>query len=223
MSNVKKGFTIIELLVVIALLGAMMTLAYQMLQSVWAEKFSSNKPLQIKQLLNFGRLKSLDTGSTLTLVLNFEERKMGIHYYKPELEAEQDEAIESLSKTNSQLSYRIQKLLQQKQDRSNLLKEKKIEIEWLVEPTNLPTTLLKVYSVGGSEIKNKKVYIHFYPNGTSDSVILEFNEAVAQKYLYLPRYNIPFVYIQSLDYNVNNIFNQYQTTKGELKPITNKK
>ena len=194
-----------------------MTMAYQMLQSIWAEKFSANQPLQIKQLLNFGRLKALDIGTTLTLVIDFTNRKMGIRYYQVDLEFEQDEALESIARKASQNSYRLQKLLEQKSQREDKLKEKKNKEEWIAGPDNLPTNLLRAYSVGGNLLSNKKLYIHFYPNGTSDSVILEFDDE-KEKYLYLPRYNIPFVYLQKLDYNVNNVFNQYQVDKGGIKP-----
>ena len=126
------------------------------------------------------------------------KEKWGCGFYEPALEDGQDSAIYSLAVQSSETSYRIQKILEKietpDQEETN---EKADQDEWLLEPTSLPANLSHIYSVSGLELIGPKIYVHFYPNGTSDSIIFEFDRE-EQKYLYLPRHSMPSVYLDDL-------------------------
>ncbi len=201
-----KGFTLIEIMIVVVLSGAIMGLGYQLLQSFVSSSFSENTALQIKQLFRFGRAKAIETGSILSLSIDLKEREMGLRYYDPKLEYEQDATIESLAHEKAQDSYRFKRILEKKEELKDS-KEADAEIdgedivpdEWILGPSSLPSDLKTLYSVSGIKLSNSKTYIHFYPNGTSDSLIIEFDNDL-NKYLYLPRYNLPSVYLKNIDF-----------------------
>ena len=185
-------------MVVLTLVGAMMALLFQVLQTVWADTFSTNSSLQIKQFFQFGRDKSLASGKIVSMHIDLEKREMGMRFYDPVLEDSQDSAIYSLAEQISKVSYRVQRMLERiKESREEKLDKRDDQGEWLLESTMLPSDLSHIFSVGGLELIGPKIYVHFYPNGTSDSLLFEFNRE-ERKYLYLPRYSLPSVYLDDL-------------------------
>jgi hypothetical protein len=61
----------------------------------------------------------------------------------------------------------------------------------------IPTVLTKILSSSGLELTGPILYIHFYPTGNSDSVILQFGET-NPNYVYIPRYNLQPVHLSQL-------------------------
>ena len=189
-------------MIVLVLVGTGMTTLYQLLKAVWAENLSGNTGLQIQQFFRFGRQKALQDGKIVTMVLDLENREMGLRLYNPLLEDVQDRALDSLARKAASDSFRIRQFLEKLEEREKeLAKEseptRKQEEKWILQPTALPSDLTKIYSVGGSELTAPKIFVHFYPNSTSDSLIFKFDRG-ENPYLYLPRYNVPAVYLASL-------------------------
>ena len=186
-------------MIVLTLVGSLLALLYQVLQAVWAENFSANTSLQIKQFFQFGRDKALANGRIMSMHIDLEKREMGMKVYDPLFEDEQDSAIYSLAEQNSEISYAAEEILRRVEDiKLQISEEEETEEEdqeeWFLEPTPLPSGLKRIYSMGGLELIGPKIYVHFYPNGTSDSLLFEFDRE-KQKYLYLPRYSIPAIYL----------------------------
>ena len=205
------GYTLIEVMIVLTLVGALLALLYQVLQTVWAENFSANTSLQIKQFFQFGRDKSLASGRIISMHIDLEKREMGIRVYDPLFEDEQDSAIYSLAEQNSEISYAAEEILRKVEDVKLQISDEtegEKQEEWFLEPTPLPSGLKRIYSMGGVELVGPKIYVHFYPNGTSDSLLFEFDRE-KKKYLYLPRYSIPAVYLDNF-----RIIREYQEEKA---------
>ena len=200
-------------MIVLTLVGSLLGLLYQILQTVWAENFSANTSLQIKQFFQFGRDKALASGRIMSMHIDLEKREMGMKVYDPLYEDDQDKAIYSLAEQNSEISYAAEEILRRVEDIKLEIKEEKEtedrdEEEWLLEPTSLPSGLKRIYSMGGLELVGPKIYVHFYPNGTSDSLLFEFDRE-EKKYLYLPRYSIPAVYLDDF-----KVIREYQEEKA---------
>ncbi len=195
-------------MIVMVLIGAGMTTMYQLLQAVWAESFSGGTSLQIKQFFKFGRERALQEGSIITMVIDFEKKTTGLRLYNPSLEDFQDTAVNSLLQKKASQSSRISQFLDNIKKREEEFNEEKQLSEekedWILNPTPLPTDLEKIYSIGGVELTGPKIFVHFYPNSTSDSLIFKFKQNKRQ-YLYLPRYNIPAVYLDNLE-TLDNYF-----------------
>ena len=190
-----------------------MTTLYHLLQSVWDEQLSGNTSLQIRQFFKFGREKSLSEGDIMSMVIDLEKRNMGLRMYNPNLEDAQDQALYSLAQQSSEASYRASLSLERvKEKKEELIEQGKVpKDEWILKPTSLPASLKEIYSVGGILLTGPVIYVHFYPNSTSDSLIFKFDRD-KKKYLYLPRYNIPSVYLEDMqatsDYFQNTDFSQ---------------
>ncbi len=197
-----QGFTLIELLIVMTIVGSLMALTYQLLQSVWSSEFSSTTSAEVRQLFPFAKSKALDTGKIISLEIDFTERTMGLMYYLPTHETAQEDTLQELLQDNIDSSYRLKKFAKSREEQEENQDDSinSNQPEWLVEPTSLPSNLIALYSGSGFLLSSKKVYIHFYPNGTSDSIILEFDQAQENRFLYIPRSNLAPQYLDSLDH-----------------------
>jgi len=170
----KQGFTIVELMVVIVIVGALLTLTYQLFSDVWDSELSQK--------------------SSYSLTINFDKKKMSVQLYDKKNDKIVDSGLQSLWQNEMQKAGRFAN----DDDKEN---NNKNEIKYLVHPQRMPNNLKKIYSVSGIEITSRIVNILFYPNGTSDSVIFALGEKSNYKYLFLPNQNIEAKTLYKLDFN----------------------
>ena len=182
------------------LIGTGMTTLYQLLKAVWAENLSGGTSLQIQQFFQFGRERSLQVGSIVTMEIDLEKRTTGLRLYDPRLEDDQDQGLDSLAQQSASNSFRSSQIIKDIEEREEELAEEKdsTQEKWILRPTSLPSDLKKIYSAGGIELVGPKIFVHFYPNSTSDSLIFQFDRK-NRAYLFLSRYNIPAIFLDNLE------------------------
>ncbi len=187
-------------MIVMVLIGAGMTTLYQLLKAVWAKNLAGGTPLQVDQFFRFGRERALQEGRIVTMEIDLEKRQTGLRLYNPLLEDAQDRGIDSLAQQSASNSFRRSRIIENTEEREEELAEEKEapKEEWILRPTSLPSDLKKIYSTGGIELVGPKIFIHFYPNSTSDSLIFQFDRK-ERAYLFLSRYNIPITFLDNLE------------------------
>ncbi len=187
---------------IIGLVGIASAITFNLLKSILSSKLSVNTSLEITQIFTHGRHKAMAEGKTITFIIDRGNQKMGLKYYNPSFERAEDEELDRLAQTKAQDSYRLRELIEKinEQDDSKDKDKKEEKEKWIVENANLPNNIQGIYSLSGLKITNRVLYIHFYPNGTSDGIIIEF-ENKKNKYLYLSRYNIPAKYTKQLHFS----------------------
>ncbi len=192
-------------MVVIVIVGALMAIGYQLLKTVWAEQFSSSSPQQIEELFKYSREMAMAKGKILSLVINLDKKELGISYFDPAKERQADDNLQKMwLKENSSLLSEEERQIRGYEDDDDddldeKIKERLKSRRWLVELQRIPGGLEKIYSVSGLVLNGPLVNIHFYPNGTSDSIIFKFKDR-AKPYLYLPHQNTAAVRLQKVDF-----------------------
>ncbi|MDH5716564.1 MAG: prepilin-type N-terminal cleavage/methylation domain-containing protein [Spirochaetia bacterium] len=191
----RKGYTLIELMVVIAIIGSLLFLTYQLLTGIWRDKFTGDSGLQIEGLFEKGREYAFANGKTLVLEINLEKEEMSLRE-KKEMEKGPSQ-IYSEKFTDDYRKNQSDKEEDNEEGEEN-------ETKWLIEPVNIPDDISDIYSVSGLKLIGPVIHLYFYPNGTTDSVIIQFNRTVNQ-YMYIPRHNTTPVYIDNLDFQEEDI------------------
>jgi len=140
-----------------------MTLGLKLLKSLWQKQSNSVTSLEFIQVINLARQKALSEGRVLTLVLNKDKNIMELSNYNVN-----DERISSDSE------------LQKKET------ENKNNSKNTLFRSNLPPEIEDIYSASGIKLNNPVIFIHFYPDGTSDSFILKYSNRT-KPYFFIPR------------------------------------
>ena len=202
----QTGFTIIEVLVVIVIAGAVLTFGYQMLQTLWSGSMTPAAPLQFEGVFKTAREFSMSHGDTITLEINLDAKTAGLRKYDHLLEIEADTTLNFLyaGRENRTSRFRV---------KPEKTEEEKPQPDWIQKHKALPGEIEGIYSVSGMRLKGPVILIHFYPNGTSDSVIIHFSES--EKFLYLPRQNIPAKFLYNLD--ITSFTQETETDGKDLK------
>lgn len=185
----QRGFTLIELMVVLTIGGALLLLAYNLLTSFMQARLSGNQDIAFEGYFQDARRQALILAKTLTLELNLDKKTFGLREYDPRLELSPDAALQQLAEVKR---YRMDR----EWDREKA-KEEAPKAKWVNPERKIPTVLTKIYSSSGLELMGPIIYIHFYPTGNSDSVILQFGES-SPDYVYIPRYNLQPVHLRDL-------------------------
>lgn len=188
--NHRAGFTLIEILVVIAIVGSILAIGMQLLGTVKLAQTETAGRLLLEKLFEDGRESSLRTGITYSMVLNLDNKTMGLRKFEADTEQNLDTEV-----SNMWIKQEQQALIEQETEEKN---ESKKEVSWIVSPVDLPADLESVYSLAGLPLTGPFIYMHFYPNGTSDSLIFYFKDR-AKPYLVVPSHNLPAYYLSDLD------------------------
>lgn len=186
-----RGFTLIEILIVVAILGTMALLLLDLLRSFISEKGEAPSELTIEGLVSQARERALVDGKILTLYINMQKREFGLKEYDPLQETSVDASL-------AQLSSRLRKGGDPTAEEEE--KEPNNEVHkttWLMDLRKLPPNLISIHSISGLTLAGPEIFLHFYPDGTSDSFILEF-ERDTNQYMYIPRQNTAVRYLDDL-------------------------
>lgn len=185
----RRGFTLIELMVVLTIGGALLLLAYNMLTSFMQARLSGSQDIAFEGYFQDARRQALILAKTLTLEINFDKKTFGLREYDPRLELNPDASLQQLAEIKR---YRMDR----EWDRDKA-KEEAPKAKWINPERKIPTVLTKILSSSGLELTGPIIYIHFYPTGNSDSVILQFGDTNAS-YVYIPRYNLQPVHLTEI-------------------------
>lgn len=185
----RRGFTLIELMVVLTIGGALLLLAYNMLTSFMQARLSGSQDIAFEGYFQDARRQALILAKTLTLEINFDKKTFGLREYDPRLELNPDASLQQLAEMKR---YRMDR----EWDRDKA-KEEAPKAKWINPERKIPTVLTKILSSSGLELAGPIIYIHFYPTGNSDSVILQFGDT-NPNYVYIPRYNLQPVHLTEI-------------------------
>ena len=191
-SKINAGFTLIEIMIVMVIGSAMLLLAYNLLTTFLKDRTSGSQDIAFEGYFLDARRLALIDGKTLTLEINYATKEFGLRLYEPKLEKAGDSALKQLTEIKN-----FQKRNSGIEDTPT--GEEAVKPQWIHPPRKIPKVLTKVFSVSGLELTGPLIFIHFYPNGTSDSLILQFGEK-GDNFLYIPRYNIPPVYLSEMKF-----------------------
>jgi prepilin-type N-terminal cleavage/methylation domain-containing protein len=185
----QKGFTLVELMVVLVIGGSLLLMAYNLLTGFMQAQLSGNQDIAFEGYFQDARRQALIQAKTLTLEINLDKKTFGLREYDPKLELNPDSSLQQLAEIKR---YRNNRMIDEDRD-----KEEKPKPKWVNPERKLPTVLTKILSSSGLELTGPILYIHFYPTGNSDSVILQFGET-NPNYVYIPRYNLQPVHLSQL-------------------------
>lgn len=185
----RRGFTLIELMVVLTIGGALLLLAYNMLTSFMQARLSGSQDIAFEGYFQDARRQALILAKTLTLEINFDKKTFGLREYDPRLELNPDASLQQLAE--------MKRYRQDREWDRDKAKEEAPKAKWINPERKIPTVLTKILSSSGLELTGPIIYIHFYPTGNSDSVILQFGDT-SPNYVYIPRYNLQPVHLNEI-------------------------
>ncbi len=185
----RRGFTLIELMVVLTIGGALLLLAYNMLTSFMQARLSGSQDIAFEGYFQDARRQALILAKTLTLEINFDKKTFGLREYDPRLELNPDASLQQLAE--------MKRYRQDREWDRDKAKEEAPKAKWINPERKIPTVLTKILSSSGLELTGPIIYIHFYPTGNSDSVILQFGDT-NPNYVYIPRYNLQPVHLTEI-------------------------
>lgn len=185
----QAGFTLIELLVVLVIGGSLLLLAYNLLTSFMQARLSGSQDIALEGYFQDARRQALIGAKTLTLEINLEKKTFGLREYDPKLELNPDAALQQLAEMKR---YRYERERDKEKE-----KEEAPKAKWINSEQKLPTVLTKILSSSGLELAGPIIWVHFYPTGNSDSIILQFGET-NPNYVYIPRYNLSPVHLNQI-------------------------
>jgi prepilin-type N-terminal cleavage/methylation domain-containing protein len=185
----RQGFTLVELMVVLVIGGSLLLMAYNLLQSLMQAQLSGNQDIAFEGYFQDARRQALIMAKTLTLEINLDKKTFGLREYDPKLELNPDAALKQLAEIKR---YRTDRAIDEERET-----EEKPKPKWINPERKIPTAITKILSSSGLELTGPILYIHFYPTGNSDSVILQFGET-NPNYVYIPRYNLQPVHLNKL-------------------------
>lgn len=184
-----RGFTLVELMVVLVIGGSLLVMAYNLLTGFMQSSLSGSQDIAFEGYFQDARRQALISAKTLTLEINLDKKTFGLRVYDPRLELNPDAALQQLAEVKR---YRNEKSIDREKEEAE-----KPKPQWVNPERKLPTILTKILSSSGLELTGPIIYIHFYPTGNSDAVILQFGEANPY-YVYIPRYNLQPVHLNDL-------------------------
>lgn len=185
----RRGFTLVELMVVLTIGGALLLLAYNMLTSFMQARLSGSQDIAFEGYFQDARRQALILAKTLTLEINFDKKTFGLREYDPRLELNPDASLQQLAE--------MKRYRQDREWDRDKAKEEAPKPKWINPEHKIPTVLTKILSSSGLELTGPIIYIHFYPTGNSDSVILQFGDT-NPNYVYIPRYNLQPVHLNEI-------------------------
>lgn len=185
----RAGFTLIELMVVLVIGGSLLLLAYNLLTSFMSARLSGNQDIAFEGYFQDARRQALITAKTLTLEINLDKKTFGLREYDSRLELNPDASLQQLADMKRYRTYR-------EADKEKEAEEKP-KPKWINGEKKMPRALHKILSSSGLELTGPLIFIHFYPTGNSDSVILQFGET-NPNYVYIPRYNLQPVHLSEI-------------------------
>lgn len=175
----KRGLTLIELIVVLAIIGSVMALGLQVLRSFWKKESTGVTPLEFVQLLNLAREKSISKGGILSLSINLEKKSMELKEYDP--------ASESMAPAFPENPARQSQI--ENQDQGNEADQTGKKPAKKKEPLfrgNLPSEIDEFYAPSGIKLPGPILYLHFYPDGTEDAIIIKYKNR-EKPFQFIPR------------------------------------
>jgi prepilin-type N-terminal cleavage/methylation domain-containing protein len=187
----RQGFTLVELMVVLVIGASLLLMAYNLLTGFMQAQLSGNQDIAFEGYFQDARRQALILAKTLTLEINLDKKTFGLREYDPRLELSPDAALQQLAEIK-----RYRNELSIDKERS-IDEAEKPKPKWINPERKIPTVLTKILSSSGLELTGPIIYIHFYPTGNSDSVILQFGET-NPNYVYIPRYNLQPVHLRQL-------------------------
>lgn len=173
----------IEMMVVIAIVGSVMLVLSSLLSDLLNRRLTQNNKVEWTGIFRYARKEAMSKGKLLTLEINMDSREFSLRLYNPVIEAE-DSGEQSKSDFLLRPDY---------SENENSEKEK----VFLVPPEELPNGLKEVYSIAGLLQEGPFIYVHFYPDGTSDPVIFHFPNR-EKPYLFFPSRNFEGMYLKNL-------------------------
>ncbi len=179
------AFSLIEVMVVIAIVGSVMLVLSSLLSDLLNRRFTESEKTEITGVFSYGKKEAMRTGSILTMEINMEKKEFGIKKFS------RDKEIRNLPDTMNK------EFLLRPQGNSSRQNEEEQEEAYLLQGKKMPEDLEAILSVSGNKESGPFVYIHFYPDGTSDPVIFHF-PAKEKPYLYVPSGNLPPLYMENL-------------------------
>ncbi|MFO1480587.1 MAG: prepilin-type N-terminal cleavage/methylation domain-containing protein [Turneriella sp.] len=185
----RQGFTLVELMVVLVIGGSLLLMAYNLLTGFMQAQLSGNQDIALEGYFQDARRQALIQAKTLTLEINLDKKTFGLREYDPKLELNPDASLQQLAEIKR---YRIDRAVDTDRE-----KEEKPKPKWVNPERKIPTVLTKILSSSGLELTGPILYVHFYPTGNSDAVILQFGET-NPNYVYIPRYNLQPVHLNQL-------------------------
>jgi prepilin-type N-terminal cleavage/methylation domain-containing protein len=187
----RQGFTLVELMVVLVIGASLLLMAYNLLTGFMQAQLSGNQDIAFEGYFQDARRQALILAKTLTLEINLDKKTFGLREYDPRLELNPDAALQQLAEIK-----RYRNELSIDKERS-IDEEEKPKPKWINPERKIPTVLTRILSSSGLELTGPIIYIHFYPTGNSDAVILQFGET-NPNYVYIPRYNLQPVHLNQL-------------------------
>jgi prepilin-type N-terminal cleavage/methylation domain-containing protein len=187
----QQGFTLVELMVVLVIGASLLLMAYNLLTGFMQAQLSGNQDIAFEGYFQDARRQALILAKTLTLEINLDKKTFGLREYDPRLELNPDAALQQLAEIK-----RYRNELSIDKERS-IDEEEKPKPKWINPERKIPTVLTRILSSSGLELTGPIIYIHFYPTGNSDAVILQFGET-NPNYVYIPRYNLQPVHLNQL-------------------------
>jgi prepilin-type N-terminal cleavage/methylation domain-containing protein len=187
----RQGFTLVELMVVLVIGASLLLMAYNLLTGFMQAQLSGNQDIAFEGYFQDARRQALILAKTLTLEINLDKKTFGLREYDPRLELNPDAALQQLAEIK-----RYRNELSIDKERS-IDEEEKPKPKWINPERKIPTILTRILSSSGLELTGPIIYIHFYPTGNSDAVILQFGET-NPNYVYIPRYNLQPVHLNQL-------------------------
>ncbi len=185
----RQGFTLVELMVVLVIGGSLLLMAYNLLTGFMQAQLSGNQDIAFEGYFQDARRQALIQAKTLTLEINLDKKTFGLREYDPKLELNPDASLQQLAEIKR---YRTDRSVD-----TERAEEEKPKPRWVNPERKIPTALTKILSSSGLELTGPILYIHFYPTGNSDAVILQFGET-NPNYVYIPRYNLQPVHLNQL-------------------------
>ena len=185
----KKGVTVVEMMIVIIIISTLFSLLYELMKSIQPAGVSN---LDLRQLLDIGRKKAANNGKIISLHFNLVEKQITMTEYNPETESLKDNIFKSASE-NYDKNFTERAGTQEPADEN----EKKENENILSQPLDMPGNIDSFLSVTGVEFKEGVINFHFYPNGTSDSMIIKFHNE-KNKYMLIPRFDTGVVFFSNL-------------------------
>jgi len=194
MKNIKqsrRGFTLIELMVVLVIGASLLLLAYNLMTSFMQQRLSGNQDMAFEGYFLDARRQALILQKTLTIEINLDKKTFGLREFDSRLELNADASLQQLAEIKRYRTARDDERDKEKEE------NEKPKPKWINKPQNIPTALKRILSSSGLELTGPLIFVHFYPTGNSDSVILHFT-AGASNYVYIPRYNLQNVHLPEL-------------------------
>lgn len=171
-------------MVVIAIVGSVMLVLSSLLSDLLNRRMTQNDKIELTGIFHHARKEAMSRGKILTLEMNMESGKFSLRFFNPDVELEG-----SQSELNSDFVLRSYSKKEE-----DLNKSEKV---YLVKPQNLPNGMKAIYNIAGEKEAGPLVFIHFYPDGTSDSVLLYFPNK-DKPYLFIPSRNFDPIYLKNL-------------------------